>query len=489
MNEDGWVIMMKIEEIKIALVTLQQDAEKVPPTGLVYLATYLNERVGLKKENIRIFDNNMAKNIEQDILKFSPNIIGLTSMTVDYGKIIRFTKTIKKKTSAKIILGGVHVSTLPESLNKVFDMGVIGEGEETLGDIIRTYANFGEFKVSALKKIKSLVFFINEKIIMTSKRPPIELDSLPIPNFKFADKKYFRLEEIPSISKAGIKGYLISSRGCPYRCVFCSTSRFWGKMRFHSPEFTAKIVKRFVDDFGCNYLKVMDDLFTVSSKRIRKIREAFEKEGIMEKINGIECQPRANLITDELCREMKKIKIKTINFGFESGSHRMLNWLKQQSVDPETNMKAIKLCSKYGFKIYGSLIYGSPNETIWDMEETNKFIDFAAKNGATYIWSFIATPFPATPFWDIALERGKVSNDMDWDILSHHKIDDPLLLDENVDREEFKRVFLKGRKKLRKMKLKLIKEFARKNLLLMAKLTLNDPKYYLSRIYKQIIKQ
>jgi len=480
---------MKIDHLKIALVTLQKDAERIPPTGLVYLATYLNEKIGLKKEHIRIFDKNISDNVTSEVLEFSPDIIGITSMTVDYGKAIIFAREVKKRSSAKMILGGVHISTLPESFDKVFDIGVIGEGEKTLQEIVKTYCELEALSVPNLKKIKSVIFFDGDKLISTPKRNPLILDSLPIPNFKFVDSSYFKKEEIPLISKVGVKGYLITSRGCPYRCVFCSTSRFWGKMRFHSPEFTAKIVKRLIDDFGCDYLQTLDDLFTVSPKRVREIRMAFEKEGILDKISGIICQPRTNLITDELCKEMKKIKIKTVSFGFESGSPKMLNWLKQQSVSPKTNIEAIRLCSKYGFKIYGSLIYGSPGETIEDMEKTNRFIDFAIKNGATYVWSFVATPFPGTPFWDIALERGKVSPHMDWDLLAVHNLDNPLLLDENIDKKEFKRVFMKGRRKIRKLKIKLIKEFVARNFFVTIKLVLNDPRYYLTRVFRQVFTQ
>jgi radical SAM superfamily enzyme YgiQ (UPF0313 family) len=133
-------------------------------------------------------------------------------------------------------------------------------------------------------------------------------------------------------------------------------------------------------------------------------------------------------------------------------------------------------------------MYGSPTETIEDMKATNKFIDFCIKNKASYVWSFVTTPFPATPFWDIALERGKVSNDMNFDLLTHHSIDNPLLLDENVDKEEFKKVFLEGRKKLVKLKMRLIKDFVRKNLLSTISMFAKQPRYYSERVYTKVFK-
>lgn len=480
---------MDKKNLKIALISLQKDAERVPPVGLVYLATYLRDAVGIDNNNIKVFESNYS-DIENELDKFCPNIIGFTSMTIDYGKVIGFAKKIRSKYNQPFILGGVHISTLPLSLNKVFNIGVIGEGEKTFAELIEIYLKNDSFKQENLREIKGLVFFNGVKVELTPAREPIKnLDELPLPDFKFVSRNYFRLEEIPSISDTGIKGYLISSRGCPYKCVFCSTSHFWGRMRLHSSDYTARIVKRFIEDFGADYIKVLDDLFTISPQRLRELKESFEKYGILDKIKAIECQPRANLMNDELCIAMRELKIKTLNFGFESGSDRILKWLKKESVDVEMNKNAVLLCKKYGFYTYGSLMYGSPGETIEDMEKTNKFIDFAIENNARYIWSFVATPFPNTLFWDIALKRGKVNNNMDWNLLGHHNIDNPLLLDENIDKKEFKRVFLKGRKKLAKLKIKLIKEFVINNPIKAFQMVLTEPFYYIPRIIRQIFKQ
>lgn len=477
------------KNLKIALVSVQNDAERVPPVGLVYIATYLNERVGVDFRNIKIMDANFDE-IEKKIDGFKPDLIGFSSMTVNYGDTIKLAKKLRVKyKEIPFIIGGVHVSTLPLSLDPVFDSGVIGEGEETIKEIIETLIKKGKLTPSLLGKIKSTIFFEGGKIKSSTLRKPIaDLDSLPIPNYKFANPKYFEKSEIPSISAVGIKAYILSSRGCPYRCIFCSTSRFWGRMRFHSADYTARVAKRFIDDFNSNYIKMMDDMLTVSVQRVKEIRAAFEKYGVLKKIKGMDCSPRANLITEELIIEMKKVKITTVNFGFESGSERILKFLKGDNSSVSMNKRAIVLCTRHGLRVYGSLIYGSPGETIEDMKKTNEFIDFAIKNGARYIWSFVATPFPATPFWDIALERGKVNNNMDWNLLSHHT-ENPLLLDESIDRNEFFRVFKEGKNKLNKLKIKMMAEFVIRNPLYMTNKISSEPSYYFSRAVKQLLRQ
>lgn len=479
------------ESLRVALVTVQQDAERVPPVGLVYLATYLRDRVGLQGENIKVLDKNYSPQLAAELAAFKPDLIGFTAMTVEYGKLIRFAQSIRSQFSVPFLLGGVHVSSLPESMNPVFNIGVLGEGEQTLEALVNLYLDNPALTPDRLPPVNGVVFFdAHGRVQVNPKRTPLaNLDDLPVPDFRFANRNYFREEEIPSIAAMGIKAYVISSRGCPYRCTFCSTARFWGKMRFHSPDFTARIAKHFIDEFGSNDLKVLDDLFTVSPQRLRDLKQAFVKHGIFDKIQAIECSPRANLMSDEMCQAMKEIKIKTLNFGFESGSDRILKSLKVGSVDVESNRRAILLCKKYGLNVYGSLMYGTPGETLEDMEKTNEFIDFAIQNGARYLWSFVATPFPDTPFWDVALQRGKVSNTMDWEKEDLHNVTDPLLLDDTVDRQQFAAVFLKGRRKLRKLKFKLIVNFLLKNPIAATRMVWREPGYYLPMLSKWLFRQ
>lgn len=478
---------VKESNLKIALISLkQEDSERFPPFGLVYIASYLRDKRKIPGENIKIIDENFM-NIEKELEIFKPDLIGFGSMTVNYKKIIRKAYELKSKFKVPFILGGVHISSLPESLDRVFEVGVMGEGEEILSELIDVYKKEQKFTEKNLRKVKGIVYWNSEKIKINLARPPIKnIDNLPIPDFTLVNRNYFKREEIPAISDTGIKCFLLSSRGCPYRCVFCSTSRFWGRMRFHSPDFTARIIKHFIDNFGADHIRVMDDLFTVSVERLREIKIALDKYGLMEKIKSMECQPRANLMTPELCEAMKALKIKTINFGFESGSERILKWLKQESVTVEMNRQAIILGRRYGFNIYGSLMYGSPGETIEDMKKTNEFVDFAIANKAKHVWSFISTPFPGTPFWDIALERGKVGANMDWELLSHQNIENPLLLDESIDKEEFKKVFLKGRKKLRRLKIRLVRDFVLKRPLSAVERVLKEPQN-IFRVIKQVL--
>jgi radical SAM superfamily enzyme YgiQ (UPF0313 family) len=309
---------------------------------------------------------------------------------------------------------------------------------------------------------------------------------LPIPDYKFVNRSYFRKQEIPTVLDIGVKCYLLTSRGCPYKCVFCSASRFWEKVRLHSADYIARVAKKQIEDFGATHLRIMDDLFAVNPERLKDIKKAFDKYGILDKIKTAECHTRANLMNDEICKAMKDLKIKTINFGFESGSDKILNWLKCETVSVEMNKKAILIGNKYGFNVNGSLVYGSPGETIEDMKKTNEFIDFAIKNHAQHIWSFVLTPLPNTPLWETALKEGKVGNDMDWSLLS---LDKPFFLDSSISQKEFRKVFGEGRRKLSRLKIKMVMKFVIKNYPFAIKMLIEEPRYHISRTLKHIFKK
>lgn len=131
-----------------------------------------------------------------------------------------------------IIIGGTHISTLPHSMKPCFDIGVIGEAEETILELMKYYEKEKNF--SNVSHIKNLIYFKDKKLKINEKRPLIkDLDSIPYPDRKYINKRYFEKRIVPDNSGYGVLGRIFTARGCPYRCVFCSTCRFWNTVRFH----------------------------------------------------------------------------------------------------------------------------------------------------------------------------------------------------------------------------------------------------------------
>ncbi|MBA7499049.1 hypothetical protein ES704_01788 [subsurface metagenome] len=212
-------------------------------------------------------------------------------------------------------------------------------------------------------------------------------------------------------------------------------------------EHVCEEVRELVDKYHVDSIQVWDDLFTYNKKRLRKIAEVLKEEGVTEKVQ-FSCQSRANLVDDELCEILQDINVKAVGFGFESGSDKTLGYLKKGTVTVEQNRRAIQMCKKHGFKVFGSLMFGSPGETLDDMKQTLDLIDFMKENDANLIWAFVTTPFPGTEIWEIAKQKGVVSDDMDWNELDHSNVDNPMLLDDSVSKDEFKKVFEEAKQRI-----------------------------------------
>jgi anaerobic magnesium-protoporphyrin IX monomethyl ester cyclase len=431
--------------MKLALVNIL-DVPEVAPTGLAYIATYLREYLGF--ENTKIIDIN-AENVWNGIKRYNPDVIGISSMTITYSKAMELAKGIKQELDVPCLIGGPHISTLPSSLSGDFDLGIVGEGEQTMLELMQLYEKYGEFQKEKLKEIKGLTYHNNGKVSLTEKRDLIlPLDKISIPDRDFLNPLYFREKRFFFADRVGREAYVLTARGCPYRCVFCSTAVLWQKVRYHSVEHVCEEVNELTDKYKVDAIDIGDDIFTINKKRLREIADAFKKEGINEKVE-FSCQPRVNLVNDEMCEILKGIGVTAVGFGFESGSDKILNYLKAGSATVEQTKSAIKTCKKHGLKVFGSFMFGSPGETLDDIRQTLDLIDFMGDNDVDLIWAFISTPFPATEFWDIAKSRGKVNDEkMDWDILSHSYVENPLLLDDSVDKEEFKRLFEEAKQRI-----------------------------------------
>ena len=354
---------------------------------------------------------------------------------------------IKKSLDIPVIVGGVHISTLPSCLGD-FDLGVIGEGEETMLELMRIFERHNRFPKEELIKTDGIVFKEDDgRLNITKRRELIEsLDSIPFPDRSFLNKKHFEPKWRPILQEKTGHMDILTSRGCPYRCVFCSTSLFWQRYRFRSPENVCEEIKQVVDNYKIRNITFGDDLFTVDKERLKKIAALIEQNGLNEKAT-FGCMSRANLFDDELCQILKRMNVKYLNFGFESGSERVLKFLKTGNVTVEDNNRAVMLCKKYGFRTTGSFIIGNPYETIEDMKQTIELMKTMKKlNEDIDIWTYVMTPFPGTEIWEIAKKRGKVSDDMkDWGEINIWSSEYPMLLDDTIDRNEFKKTFAEAR--------------------------------------------
>jgi radical SAM superfamily enzyme YgiQ (UPF0313 family) len=427
---------MKPKIMFINAIDIAKEIETaLPPLGLGYLASSLRKEFGLDYIKFKIVD----RDIEQEMNKFKPDIIGITSVSQNYNRAIKYAR-IAKKYDLPVIIGGVHISALPSTLTNDMDAGVIGEGEETIIDLFNLFEEKGYFDKNELEKIDGICFRRNGKLIVTKKRKPVEpIDKIPMP-----------ARDLLTIKKCT---YMFTSRGCYYRCTFCASSRFWDKFRFFSAEYVVNEIKYLIKKYDVEEIGFWDDLFTADKKRVKQILEMLKKEDILGNVS-FSCNVRSNLVNDEIVQLLKQMNVKSAGMGLESGSPITLEYLKGRNINIKDHIKAIKTLRKYGIKPHTSFIIGSPKESREEILQTFRFIK---ENRLDSFDVYILTPFPGTPVWNYAKARNLVSEDMNWDILNVNfgeSQGNAIILSEKLTKDEIYKLFLLFTNEKRKIMIK-----------------------------------
>lgn len=401
------------------------ESFREPSLGLGYIKSYLMKYCNVENLSIKILKYNVLNIIQKE----QPDIIGISSVTQDYSNAIEFAYKMKKRgIQSIIILGGIHISTLPESLDPVFDIGVVGEGEETIREVLESISKYGLDK-PRLKEIRGLVFYDDRgNLTLTQKCELIEdLDRLPF----------------PSRNEMGLKTFvtMLTSRGCPFKCTFCSSTTFWGrKIRYHSPEYVVSEMLYLITKHKAKHISIWDDLFTINVKRIAQIAQLIKKESNYFNDISFGVTARASVVSKEVCELMREINVIRVAVGLESGSDIILNKIKGNDASVKGNRRAIELLKKYNFNVTGGFIIGLPEETLIDSKKTYNFIINSDIDGGGV---GLAIPYPGTELWSYAQKKGLVNKNMDFSKLqlitdfSHFdENSDFILLSENISKKE-----------------------------------------------------
>ncbi len=260
--------------MKIALVCMDETSGD-PPLGLGYLASYLRKYGAFN--NIVIIDK---ENLLVRTIKEKPDIVGISVMTPEFPKANLLAKKIKEELDIPLVIGGHHITYMPHHLpDSNFDVGVMGEGEQTMLELMSYIERYG---LNQNIKINGVV----TKTKINHQREFIEpLDNIPFPARDLLNMKHY-LTPRRSVFKGRFGKYtsIITSRGCIYKCVFCSSSHFWKRARFFSPEYVVSEIKHVVDNYKVDGLILYDDLFIADKKRTVRIAELIRKERINEQI-------------------------------------------------------------------------------------------------------------------------------------------------------------------------------------------------------------
>ncbi len=341
---------------------------RLPPLGIAYIAANL-EKAGFE---VQILDNYLLEKpvgeIKQIIKKFNPEIVGIACSAATYGRCIETAKSIKEVSpSCKIVAGGPHPSCMPESMlqHPEIDYVVLGEAEQAMLDLSIKITKGEE---SSIANISGIAFKAKGKIVRNAQKFINDLDNVPFPARHLLPMDLYG-REIEYLDVAPVDTMNVV-RGCPYSCAYCDVQEIWGhQCRAFSPVRVVAEIEHMVKNYGSKGIYFVGDNFTINKKRTIELCRLMKEHKL--DIEWV-CDTRVDLLSHELLNEMKDAGCRTIWFGVESGSPRILEKISR-GVDLQQVESAFKLCRNEGIRIACSFLIGIPGETISDMKSSLKF--------------------------------------------------------------------------------------------------------------------
>jgi anaerobic magnesium-protoporphyrin IX monomethyl ester cyclase len=368
--------------MRVAIVAPPYPLEEAPapPLGVTYVAAAF-EAAGAE---VRIFDyivsEYTAGKLRAQIDAFQPDLLGATSVTLNFPGAAEIVCTAKRyRPSLITMMGGPHVSFAAERTLKDYpgiDLIIAGEGERTIAELTAE-----DFNPEKWDKIPGVIFRRDGLIVDTGPRSLIDdLDTLPLP----------ARHHLP-LSRYQALGYpisIITSRGCPYSCIFCLGRRMIGsRVRLRSPSPVVDEIEEILD-YGIDRINIADDLFVSSRGKVKEVCDEIIRRGLRF---GWSAFARVNTVDLETLKLMREAGCDSISFGVETGNPEMLKRIRK-GITLDQVRHAVSLCREAGIIAHTSFIVGLPGETEATLRETG---EFAASLGSLYGYHFLS-PFPGT---------------------------------------------------------------------------------------------
>lgn len=378
--------------MKVGLIFPNKDRkDKTIHVGLGYLASYarlehpeiefslLDTRVATKKETKKFYQTNF-------------DLIGITVLSPVYYEVIEVFNFIRtNKPDTPICLGGPYVTTIMEEVfeDTPADFAVYGEGEITFSQLLSHLK--GKMPI---EEIEGIIYRKDGAIVTNPPRDQIEdLDSIPYPAYDL-----FKMDRYPMHR-------LVSSRGCPYKCVFCNSSSIWlGKWRKRDPEKVVDEIEYLIKNYKKKTVFFNDNSFNVDLKRV----ETFCHTILERNLKILWSTPvRVEIITSEIAQLMKKSGCYNVGIGIESANNSILeNMQKKNSI--EAIQKGIRIFKDAGIEVLGQFVIGSPGDTYETVKES---IEFAKNSELDFVMFYSILPFKGTAQWDYVLKHGTLYNE------------------------------------------------------------------------------
>lgn len=380
---------------------LRESYAHMPPLGLGYIASCAH----VKGHHVALLDLSVEPDpgqaLENALAASRPQVVGISCVTSTFNTALRIAQKVKQQNPERvIILGGPHVTFLPGEIlkgNPFVDMVLQYEADQTFSQVLEML----ETGSPRIESIEGLCYRSDGIIILNGGCPlPVNIDDIPFP-----DRALFSLEKYPP----HYRGTLITSRGCPFQCPFCSSSKMHGKVyRRRSPKNILAELVYVINAVDTSIIHFVDDNIAFDQNRLFKICDLIIEENINITWN---CDARIDNVSWELLQKMAEAGCSSIIYGLESGSQPILDGIRKGHTVKQAE-EIISLTKKAGIRPCVSFIIGLPRETTTTLIQTYQFIDRVSPY--YYYQSFLA-PLPGTDFFSNPQKWLMTLRKLSWD--------------------------------------------------------------------------
>ncbi len=352
------------------------------------------EQAGIKPRFIdEQVEDNVLDRVEEYVRDMEkPYVFGFSVLTAGFKQALTVSRELKRRyPDSTILFGGIHPTAAPDEVIAFdhIDAVIRGEGERPLIEFYRCVKESKDFT-----HINGLTYKADGRVVHNNMSSIIEdLDNYPsFPYHLFTSNKYDL-------------GFVLSSRGCPYRCIFCSNRITTGKKyRYRSAEAIVNELEMLYNKYDRRYVLFIDDNFLVSKKRTYTLMDEIKKRGLHEKMT-FNFQARGDNVNYELLKDLYDSGFRSIFFGLETASEELMITVKKGETVAEC-IEAVRMSKEIGFHVSATFIYSLPGETHSDRMDCIRLsneldLDMVRFNNAT--------PYPGTELYDIAVSENRLN--------------------------------------------------------------------------------
>lgn len=377
---------------KIASLYVPQSVTSVLPLGLAYLAASLE----LSEIKVSVVDMQVLGLRGPDVLKIiaeqRPAVVGISSLVSNHGNGMRLAARIRENfPNIKVVMGGPHASFIAEEVlsSGVVDIVSLFESEETLPELMHALLNGRE-----LDSVAGIAYTADRKVYYSNARRPIaNLDTLPLPA-----RHLFPIERYQGVAGAA---HLITGRGCPFRCIFCSAGAIYGSIyRSRSPAKVVDEIEELVYRYHLTDIFFSDDTFTIDQRRAANICRMIINRKLPITWN---CEARVDTVKPDLLRIMKEAGCTGLQFGVESGDNDVLR-RSGKGITVDQILYAVNETVLAGINVACSLIIGHPSDTKETIAKTmslaRRLVALGNYKAKVHVKFALFTPLPGTPVYE-----------------------------------------------------------------------------------------